>query len=227
MPFVVEPEFEDNYELGFKSVLLDHHLVLNADAFWDEDTNYQATIVQIDPIVVNYIANIPSVRSRGVEADLHAEIVDGLSSYLSAAYTDATYVDYPFAPCPIENYLVNPGPPAKLVVPASCNLSNQALPATSKWAFSFGGEYDRPLGDFGLGRRGVAISVLMSAIARATSVRPTIPSTDACRASTIANLRIGVRSDDKAGGIWKCGHATLSTRTTTRPSARLRSTRAL
>jgi len=194
-PFVVEPEFEDNYELGFKSVLFDHHLVLNADAFWDEDTNYQATIVQIDPIVVNYIANIPSVRSRGFEADLHAEIVDGLSAYLSGAYTDATYVKYPAAPCPIEDYLVNPGPPAKLVVPPSCDLSNKALPATSKWAFSFGGEYDRSLGEVGWGAwsgyLGADVSYRSSYFSSSDdSIYGLVPS------YTLTNLRIGVRSDD-------------------------------
>src|SRR6185312_10418654 len=143
----------------------------------------------------NYIANIPSVRSRGFEADLHAEIVDGLSAYLSGAYTDATYVKYPAAPCPIENYLVNPGPPAKLVVPPSCDLSNKALPATSKWAFSFGGEYDHSLGEFGWGAwsgyLGADVSYRSSYFSSSDdSIYGLVPS------YTLTNLRIGVRSDD-------------------------------
>jgi iron complex outermembrane receptor protein len=195
VPFVVEPEFEDNYEIGFKSVLFDHRLVLNADAFWDEDTNYQATIVQIDPIVVQYISNIPSVRSRGFEADLRAEPIDGLSTYLSAAYTDATYVKYPFAPCPIEKYLVNPGPPPKLVVPPSCDLSNHALAATPKWALSLGGEYDHSLGELGWGDWsgyvGADFSYRTSFFSSADdSIYGQVPS------YTLTNLRLGVRSDD-------------------------------
>ena len=147
IPKVVNPEFEDNYEIGVKSIWFDHRLVLNADAFWDVDTNYQATIVDSSTGIVNYISNIPGVRSRGFEADARAELLDGLSTYLSGAYTDATYTSYPGAPCPIEGYVVTAG---KLVA-TTCNLSGAALPATSKWALSSGGEYGRSLGDWGLG----------------------------------------------------------------------------
>ncbi len=148
VPKVVNPEFEDNYELGVKSVLFEHRLVLNADAFWDEDSNYQATIVNSSTGIVNYIANIPSVRSRGFEADVRAEPFDGLSTYLSGAYTDASYVKYPGAPCPIEDYVVTAG---KLVA-TICNLSGKPLPAVSKWGLSAGGEYDRDINIPGLRR---------------------------------------------------------------------------
>ncbi|HEY0105160.1 MAG TPA: TonB-dependent receptor [Rhizomicrobium sp.] len=194
IPKIVNPEFEDNYEIGVKSIWFDHRLVVNADAFWDVDTNYQATIVDSSTGIVNYISNIPGVRSRGFEVDARAEPLDGLSTYLSAAYTDATYTSYPGAPCPIERYVVTAG---KLVA-TTCNLSGQALPATSKWALSAGGEYDRSLGDWGWGGfdgyLGADLSYRSSYFSSADdSIYGNVPG------YSVTNLRVGLRTDD---GHW-------------------------
>jgi iron complex outermembrane receptor protein len=186
VPHVVQPEYEDNYEIGFKSILLDHHLVLNADAFWDEDTNYQATQISNNSgIIVNYITNIPSVRSRGFEADLHAELTEGLSAYTSGAYTDATNVSYPGAPCPFEKTYLG-----------ICNLSGTPLAAVSKWAFSLGGEYEHSLSSLGWGPWsgyfGVDESYRSSFFSSADDSRyGRVPG------YALTNLRLGVRSDDE------------------------------
>jgi len=192
VPRVVQPEYEDNYEVGLKSAWFDRRLVLNADAFWDVDTNYQATIVDSSTGIVNYISNIPGVRSRGFEADLKAEPIDDLSTYLSAAYTDAIYTSYPGAPCPIEQYVVVAG---KLVA-TTCNLSGKALPATSKWALSAGGEYDYSLaalgGDGFGGYVGGDVSYRTSFFSSADdSIYGRVPS------YSVTNLRLGVRTDDQ------------------------------
>jgi iron complex outermembrane receptor protein len=195
IPKTVEPEYEDNYEIGFKSVWFDHRLVLNADAFWDNDTNYQATIVDSSTGIVNYIANIPSVRSRGFEADLRAEPIDGLSTYLSGAYTDAIYDKYPGAPCPIENYTVSP---AGKLVQTICNLSGKPLPAVSKWGLSAGSEYDHALSDIGIpgfeGYVGGDVSYHTSYFSSADdSIYGRVPS------AAVTNFRLGVRTED---GHW-------------------------
>jgi iron complex outermembrane recepter protein len=148
VPTVVQPEYEDNYEIGVKSAWFDHRLVLNADAFWDNDTNYQATLLQ-PTLLLQYIANIPGVRSRGFEADLRAQPIDGLSTYVSAAYTDAVYTSYPGAPDPIEDYTVS-GTGA-LVTTGTRSLTGYGLADTPKWALSAGGEYDHGLGEVGFG----------------------------------------------------------------------------
>lgn len=184
---VVDPEYVDNYEIGLKSVLLDNHLVVNADLFWENDANYQATLAELTTKVITYIANIPSVRSRGFEADVRAHLFEGLSTNLSLAYTDAIYVSYPSAPCPIEKLYVSPN---------ICNLSGYPLPATSKWALSAGGEYDRPLGDLGFdsieGYVGADLSYRSSFYSSADdSIYARIPG------YKILNLRVGVRTDDE------------------------------
>jgi iron complex outermembrane recepter protein len=206
IPNVVQPEYEDNYEVGFKAILFDHKLSLNADAFWDNDTNYQATSVNNNTgIIVNYIANIPAVRSRGFEADLHANPFDGLSTYLSGAYTDAIYESYPQAPCPFEKYTVDPNNPGKLYTynykdPAHpyCDLSGEPLAAVSKWAFSLGGEYDHQVGDFGLGGTagyiGADVSYRSSFFSSSDdSIYGKVPGYE------LTNLRVGLRTDD---GHW-------------------------
>ena len=200
VPKVVAPEYQDNYEIGFKSTLFDHHLVLNADAFWDDDSNYQATIVDSSTGIVNYISNIPGVRSRGFEADAHAELFSGLSTYLSGAYTDAYYVSFPYAPCPLEDYSVTGAgqlvaDPNQSTTAQYCNLSGSALPATSKWAFSIGGEYDHSLGDFGLGGSeaylGADVSYRSSFFSSPDdSIYARVPG------YSVTNLRLGVRTDD-------------------------------
>lgn len=197
---VVAPEYQDNYEIGFKSVLFDHRLILNANAFWDEDTNYQATIVDSSTGIVNYISNIPGVRSRGFEADLHAEPFEGLSAYASGAYTDATYQSFPFAPCPLEQYSVLGtgqlvADPNHDAAHQYCDLSGAQLPATSRWAFSVGGTYTHGLGDFGLGGidgyLGADVSYRSAFFSSADdSIYARVPG------YALTNLRAGLQSDD-------------------------------
>jgi iron complex outermembrane recepter protein len=195
VPTVVQPEYEDNYEIGVKSVWFDRRLIVNADVFWDNDTNYQATLLQ-PTLELQYIANIPSVRSRGIEADLHAEPIDGLSYYLSGAYTDAIYTSYPGAPDPIEDYTVNPA--GALVTTGTRNLTGYALADTPKWAFSTGGEYDHTLGDIGFGGvdgyLGADVNYRSSFFSSADdSVYGVVHGYE------VTNLRAGIRTDD---GHW-------------------------
>ena len=71
----VAPEKVDSYELGIKSQWFDRKLTLNLAGYWTEISDYQTAITEQVPNTVNvrqYIANIPGVRSRGVEADLKA-----------------------------------------------------------------------------------------------------------------------------------------------------------
>jgi len=187
VPRVVAPEEIDDYEVGFKTTLLQNHLVFNADAFWENDSNYQTTLVTTSGAIVTYIANIPSVRSRGFEADIRATPFDGLSTYLSLAYTDAIYVSYPNAPCPIE----------KLDQP-SCNLSGGVLPAVSRFALSAGGEYDRTVGQWQsnelIGYLGADVSYRSSYQSAVNdSIYSSVPGYG------LLNLRAGVRTGD---GRW-------------------------
>ena len=139
VPKVVDPERVDNVELGLKSTLFDRNVTFNLSAYRTDTHGYQTTIY--DPtLFVMYIANIGLVRSQGVETDLRFRPSSHFSAYLSAAYDDATYVDYKNAP---------PGVEWTGLLPTTANyidLSGRPLPGASKWSESLGGEYTHSVG---------------------------------------------------------------------------------
>jgi len=139
-PKIVAPEKLDNFEAGIKSTLLNGHLLLDGDGFWDEDTDYQSTItrpINTQGTLAAFLASVPKVRSRGLEFDAHALLGENLTLFASGLYDDAVYESDPSAPCPIE--LSN--------VKTVCSLTGRPLSVASKWTGSFGGEYDYPVGE--------------------------------------------------------------------------------
>jgi iron complex outermembrane receptor protein len=138
---IVKPERVDDYELGVKSSWFDNRLVANADVFWIEDTDYQG--IAIAPlgagVYTAYIANVPKVRSRGFELDTHATPFDWLSLNWSAAYTEAIYESYTNGQCPPEVS----GSASEI-----CNLTGRAVPGTSRWVTSLGGDAHQGVGSF-------------------------------------------------------------------------------
>lgn len=192
-PTVIAPEDIDNFELGLKSSFLDSHIVLNADMFWENDTNYQTTL--LDTVrFATYLANIPLVRSRGAELDGDVLLAPGLKGYFSAAYTDASYISFPNAPAPFEAYTVVAG---KLNTSLAVDLSDKPLPAVSKWAYSLGLEYQQPLDNFGLPKFcayvGLDANYRSSYFSNASlSIYSIIPS------YTLVNLHTGLRMADNS-----------------------------
>jgi iron complex outermembrane receptor protein len=139
-PKIVAPEKIDNYEAGVKTTLLDGRLLLDGDAFWDEDTDFQSTIIGvINNKQVAYLASVPKVRSRGLESDIHAQVTDNFSLFSSAVFNEAYNESNPTAGCPIE--VSN--------VAATCNLSGRPLAGASKWHGAVGGEFAHPLPSIG------------------------------------------------------------------------------
>jgi iron complex outermembrane recepter protein len=132
---VIGPETINSYEAGIKTSWLGGKLVVNADGFWTDDSNYQTTIVDVTRNNQSYFTNVGKVRTRGFEADLRGNPTRWLSFYASGTYDDARYVSYPNAPCPIE-----------VTGQTLCNMNGQQLPGTSKWAGSAGGEARGALG---------------------------------------------------------------------------------
>lgn len=126
---VIKPETINSYEVGLKTSWWANKLTANLAGFWTDVSDYQTTIVDVDRNNISFFTNVGKVRTRGIEADLRAAPAPWLSLYGSGTYTDAKYVSYPNAPCPIETN-----------GQTLCNLSGDRLPGVSKWAFSAGGE---------------------------------------------------------------------------------------
>ena len=134
---VIKPESVDSYEIGVKNQFFDNALTLNLDLFDTEVTNYQVNVVDSGPGALRgYLANIPRVRSKGVELDSNFVISSDLSGYVSTAYTEGEYVKFSNGPCPLE--LIGNSTTA-------CDLSGRPLAGLSKWVVSFGGEYRIPV----------------------------------------------------------------------------------
>lgn len=134
----VKGEELDNYEIGLKSEFFDRRLIANFSAFWMVDHNYITNVVDFSPsgTTTVYLANAKRAISRGFEADLRAQPLDGLTLYGSATFNDAYFDSFDQAPCPVEWSNVF----------KSCNFTGKRLALTPRWAFSTGGEYTRPLG---------------------------------------------------------------------------------
>ena len=151
----VKPEQVAHYEIGLKTQLFDRRATVNVSAFWTEISDYQATVTNGQlGVLRGYLANAGKVRTRGIEIDSAFRPTSRLNLYANGAFTDAKYVRFVDAPCPPElsggsapaagQTSSAPGTPGG-ISPANCNISGQELPGVSKWAFSYGAEYDVPV----------------------------------------------------------------------------------
>lgn len=129
----VKPEYVNHVELGIKTKP-GQSSVLNFTIFNTEVKDYQ-TQVQTAELGVNrgYLANAERVRVSGAELDGNIRLENGLSFYASLAYTDGIYVSFKNAPVPLEETGAEQ---------SFKDISGGKLPGISKWAASFGGEYN-------------------------------------------------------------------------------------
>jgi iron complex outermembrane receptor protein len=178
---IISPERSTAWEFGLKSQWLDRKLTANFAVFRSDVKDFQANVVDTGPGALRgYLANIERVRSQGAEADITLMPVSGVSAYLRGAYTDATYVKFDNAPCPLE--LIGTGTSA-------CSLSGQPLPGTSRWAFSAGTELRRPAGpgEAYIGVDGTLRSAYFADASDSQFMR--------IKGYVTANLRLGYKSD--------------------------------
>lgn len=183
---VVAPERVNSFEVGLKSQLLDSRLTFNLAAFRTEIRDYQTTISELLPgttVYTQYIANIPKVRSQGIEADVSFAPVEWLSFTASGAYTDAKFVTFTNSPQAPEK--TNQGP--------TQDLSGQALPNVSKFAFSLGADVSQPIGH-GLEAYGHADYLHRSPF----NSTATLSNYGVVPAYGLLNGRIGLRTEDGA-----------------------------
>ncbi len=153
----VRPESVNHYEIGLKTQFWDRRATFNLSAFRTDIDDFQATVNGGQfGTVRGYLANAEKVRSQGIEADFKVRPSERFTAYANAAYTDAKYVKFTNAPCPPElsggtfvaaNGSQTPSAPGTPggFSPRQCDISGQDLPGVSKWAFSYGAEYNVPV----------------------------------------------------------------------------------
>ncbi len=139
---VVRPERNETYEIGIKNTLFDRRLIFNIDGFYTKVHDFQATVVENSLTQTvqlrGYLSNIPEVTVKGIEADISAILLPGLSARTSFAYSDGKYSDYPAGPCPLEG---------QTAATTQCSLTGRRLVSLPRFALTAGLDYTRPVGN--------------------------------------------------------------------------------
>jgi iron complex outermembrane receptor protein len=141
------------------------------------------------------------VKVQGVEVDFSIRPTERVSAYVNAAYTDGRYDRFVDAPCPPElsggttaaagQAISAPGT-AGGISPANCDISGQWLPGISKWAASYGIEYNVPLAAFGGGEAYAGFDGNYRSTFSSNASRSAYTDIDAF---SVNNLRLGYRAD--------------------------------
>lgn len=201
VPTTVKPEHVNNYEIGLKSQIFDRALTLNLAGFWTNVRDYQSTIIQ--QVVgtnsfLNYLANVPKVRSRGVEGDAAWTISHHASVYGSFAYTDARYVRYPNGPTPVEALDPTPANPAGS---PSSDFKGRRLAGVPTWSVSAGGDVSQPIGDSPIGGLGPIELYSHADYSYRTNYYTVVSDSRYGKVPGygVVNLRVGLRTED---GHW-------------------------
>ncbi|WP_394731240.1 TonB-dependent receptor [Altererythrobacter sp. GH1-8] len=131
----IDEETSDAFEVGVKSQFLDNRVQLNLAAFTVEYDGFQANnFVDLNGATVTNLTNAGSVKSEGVEVDLLAVPVDGLTLRASGAYADARVKEF------------NPNPDTN----APDARNGTQLPLAPKFVYTLGANYETDLGGFRL-----------------------------------------------------------------------------
>lgn len=85
-----DPEYSNNIELGIKNTLLANRLFFNITAFYTTVTDVQVPTLVL-PDAVTITRNTGQLRSRGIEAELHAFVVSGMEVQYNFGWNKARF----------------------------------------------------------------------------------------------------------------------------------------
>lgn len=89
---VIDPEYVWSYEVGFKTTSADNRLQANIAAFYMDYTNLQVGFVDATSVVTTI--NAASARNYGIEVELRAKPLDGLTLELFGTVLNAKYTEF-------------------------------------------------------------------------------------------------------------------------------------
>ncbi|UZK64717.1 TonB-dependent receptor [Sphingomonas sp. M1-B02] len=141
----LEAETADSYEVGLRSTFLDRRVTLNVTGFWTDYSNFQSQTLEPGLGGAFILANVGSLRTRGVEADMLVRASNWLRLNASVAYVDAKIKSYPNGECYFGQT------PAQGCVPNAVggraqDLSGSRLANSPEWKFNVGADMNIPLG---------------------------------------------------------------------------------
>lgn len=188
-PFYAAPERTWDAELGVKSDLFDHLVQWDANLFWQEIYDYQATLVGIPPggtTQSSYLANVRQIRMRGIETQIHSRITRSLGADLGFTYNNASYVSFGNSPCPAEVSNVQ----------TVCSLTGRQLSGAPRFIGNVGLHYSQPVwADY-------EAFAYVDDVLRSTAYMDTTLSIYGRQSGySITNFGLGVRTPERAGSL--------------------------
>lgn len=142
------PETLDAYEIGAKTNLLDHHLLVNTSVFYYNYKNLQTVAY---PQGTELIYNAPGANIGGVDLDFKAAPFTNFTVAGGIEALKANYRDFPDA------QLSTPAPGGGSVL-TSFDAIGRQLPMSPKWTGDISPLYNVPLGNQGTLTLGVTFS---------------------------------------------------------------------
>ncbi|TDK66476.1 TonB-dependent receptor [Sapientia aquatica] len=141
---LVKPERTTSFELGFKSLLLNKTLALNADLYYTTIRDYQQAVRVVDTyttLVQNNgqfayataTGNVNKVISTGLELDATYSGFEHFNIRATGAYNDAFYKSFPNSAQPAENGYPGASPYQ--------DVSGKTLPGASKISLNLSVDY--------------------------------------------------------------------------------------
>jgi iron complex outermembrane recepter protein len=160
------PEFVTAYEFGVKTEWFSRSLTVNADVYYNDYTDQQIGVQRNQQgsggsiVAVPGLVNAGEVETKGFELDADWYLDNGLSLFLSYAYTDATYKTYvqgPPAGATEEDFSACGVPDGQTSSPqvraesgnVCADFSGRAVPKNPEHALNLNAFYSRPFGTDG------------------------------------------------------------------------------
>ena len=125
-----------NYEIGFKTSWLDHHLRVNGAFFYEKWKDVQISLAQPGDLGVTSLANVGGARSEGFEGDI-SYTMGGLSLSGSGTYVDAKTTAQ-FCTFTVTSEITNS--------PLVCTPKGTRLPVQPKIKLNLTGRYSFDVG---------------------------------------------------------------------------------
>ena len=183
------PEKLWSYEAGLKSDWLNRRLRLNLTGFYYDYTDLQVqSFVQVGASFGARTQNAATARVKGIEAELVAQPVDGLTFHANLAYLDARYREY-----------LNAFVPAFGSFDASGNRLNNA----PRWSSTLGAQYAIDLGNSGTIEIGADVHLQSKIFFTAANdgVGAVTGYPEQQKGYSLVNARVGWKSEDDRWGF--------------------------
>ncbi|WP_303546605.1 TonB-dependent receptor [Sphingomonas natans] len=129
----VKGETADNFEAGIKTSFFDHKVVFNLTAFHTKVKNYQANQSLGAGAAIRFLANVGSLTSKGIEAEMETWLAPGLHTKSFLAYDDARYSSFHNSACPGQSTAL------------TCDITGRTVAWAPKWTGDFTIDYTHPI----------------------------------------------------------------------------------